>query len=463
NLVKKQIFFTALSIFTLSLSVYILTNTVMSLRRDNTLFSTIFSALASVLVFNNIFFVENFTFSYHLIFQVSALLLIAFSVRLLAMNFSVRTMFGYLLFAILINFIYQGYGGLLVPLVSVFLLSHSRGSLKRYFISICSACAAYIISLAVNIAYIKYVHPIFSSVSYRSFKDMSLTVVMANVKNLIKAQHNVWVSHFTLLPEYFFVSIFILSIVVFILIKKEQGLGQAVTVGMLTVVIFSAIFFSYLPPIFSPALWLVPRTIIGISALPGVIFLASLLFGRLGNGLKFFTGAVILVYVAVLFIYTNRIAGDQIHTNRMDNEYAKLIMQEIVMKEKESGNNVSRLSFVPDAFPTLCYKDVICWGNLNVSARLKPNAEGCEGCEHWSFPNLLRMNSGRSFEVVPMDPAVYEIFFKDRDWDHFSSEQIVYYYSFFLIIVWKFLKLTPMGLRGVFPLFGKEGAGEIFQ
>jgi hypothetical protein len=100
----------------------------------------------------------------------------------------------------------------------------------------------------------------------------------------------------------------------------------------------------------------------------------------------------------------------------MDKEYAKLVAQEILASEKESGVTISKLSFVPDRQPTYCYDGTICFGwHLNASVR---NVK-------WGFPFLLRMVSGRSFQVVEMDPSIYETFFKDKNWDIFDKDQVV--------------------------------------
>lgn len=416
NLVRHQVCFTVISILMLSLSIFILTKTALSLKKEDSHFYTAFFTLSSVLIFNNIFSVEHFIFTINAPFHSLSMLLIALTIKIIVKDLSFVRFFLCLFTISCINLIYQGYGGLLIPLGAVFLMYINKDSLKRFFYSLFLLCTAYFFSLLLSVFYIKYLHPIFYGwISYRN-PVILFSKIIENIKVLINQQYVIWVTHLNMLPKYFFILSIALIIILFFLSRKEAAFKFNSSFIMLAVILLSAVLLSFLPHLLSRDLWIVPRTIVGISAVPGIILLTILLIDQNNEvAKKIFVGGSILVYVIVLFSYTVRIESDHIRTNKMDDEYAKLIINEIASKEKKSDIVVSKIGFKFDKYPSWCYKGVICYGNLNISAR----------AESWSFPALLRMNSGRNFEVVKMDSAVFEHFFKDKNWDSFSSEQVI--------------------------------------
>jgi hypothetical protein len=417
NIVRSQIFFTVFSIFVLSLSIFYVSKAALDLKKEPSLYDRVFFPLAAVMIFNNIFFLEHFMFTFSLPMSALAMLLTALSARILSLKPSIKRFLIYTATISAIGFIYQGFGGLLIPLAAIFLTRESGSSYKKYITSMGVVMVSYLISLTASVVYIKYVHPFISSQIYRDFNSINVAKMWGNAIFIRGIQYDVWVTHCNMLPKYFFLAAVIGCIILYFVLKKEPALAKNSILGLATLLL-SSVLVSFVPHLLSPSIGLAPRTIVGISALPGLIIFLLLLARRRSGSRKgdILIGGTILIYLTVLLVYSNRVEGDQIYANRMDKEYAKLVAQEILASEKESGVTISKLSFVPDRQPTYCYDGTICFGwHLNASVR---NVK-------WGFPFLLRMVSGRSFQVVEMDPSIYETFFKDKNWDIFDKDQVV--------------------------------------
>ncbi len=417
NIVRSQIFFTAFSIFILSLAIFYISVAALDLKKEPSLYDRFFLPTAAVMIFNNIFFLEHFMFTFLLPMSALAMLLTALSVRILSLKPSIKRFLMYTVTISAIGFIYPGFGGLLIPLAAIFLTRESGSSYKKYITSMGVVTVSYLISLTASAVYIKYVHPLISSQIYRDFNSINVAKMWDNAIFIIGIQYDVWVTHCNMLPKYFFLAAVIGCIILYFVLKKEPALAKMSVLGLVTLLL-SSVLVSFAPHLLSPNIGLSPRTIVGISALPGLIIFLLLLMRRQSDSRKgdILIGGAILIYLTVLMVYSNRVEGDQIYANRMDKEYAKLVVQEMLAREKETRVSISKLSFVPDENPTYCYDGTICYGwHLNASVR---NVK-------WGFPFLLSMVSGRSFEVVAMDPSVYETFFKGKNWDSFDKDQVV--------------------------------------
>jgi len=417
NLVRSQIIFTAISVFILSLAIFYISKAALTLKGETSVYYRIFFTLSAVLIFNNIFSIEHFVFSFQTPLFSIAMLLAALSAGILLKGTSPKRVLLYTITVSTVGFIYQGFGGVFVPLALVFLLYQSGDSWKKYAVSAGWVLTAYFVSLLLNAAYIKIVDFFSLFGHYRDFNAVNLEKIMGNITHIIKNQQDVWITHCNMLPKYFFLLSVIAAIILYAVTRKDPLMEKMSTLGLLAVVL-SAVFVSFVPHIPSPSIGLAPRALTGISALPGLIFYAALLIRRTKHeSLKedVFIGGTMLIIAAVLFVYTNRIAADHIYTNRMDRQYARLVIQEISSQEEKAGVTVSKLAFVPDKYPTYCYEGAICYDFLNLSIR---NVR-------WGFPYLLKMVSGRNGKVVEMDPSVYETFFKDKNWDNFDKEQVV--------------------------------------
>ncbi len=185
NLIRYQIFFTAISIVILSFSVFYISRTALSLKKEDSLYCRIFFTLSSVLVLNNIFALEHFVFSFQLPLFSIAMFLTALSVRIFGPSLTLKSFILYLMVVSAIGFIYQGLGGFFVPLALVFLLYETRNSVRNFVVLAGGVITAYFISLLLNGAYIRYVHPVFSAAYYRNFNSVNFAKILDNAIYLI--------------------------------------------------------------------------------------------------------------------------------------------------------------------------------------------------------------------------------------------------------------------------------------
>jgi len=417
NLTTDQFFFTLLAIFLLSVAAFILTNSALTLKNAVSGKERILFTLAVLLSINSIFSVENMLFNAFAPYHALAMLLLALSVKVLVERSS---LLAYGLIICAATLIYQGYLGLFAPVAAVFLMYRHADSLKKYLISLSFVAASCGFSILASVLYKRYLHRLIYLTGDVKGRDLFVTnpaKIWDNLSGILAAQKTIWIENCSLLPKYSLLIFLLASLAIFLAVNKDSPKPWRALL-MLAAVVFSAFAMSFLPHVFSAALWIVPRTLNGISALPGIILLAALFRMHEPGGTSRRQIAILAAMAVSLLLtlsYTIRIVSDNIVTSRMDNENAKMISAEIVKQEKKTGVQVVKLAFVNDAQPKWCYDDTICYGNINVRAHVVA----------WAFPSLLRLNTGRAYEVTRMDDTVYAEQFKGRNWNYFSEDQVV--------------------------------------
>lgn len=416
NVVQNQVAFTVTALLLLAAAIQVLTNTALALKGSGSLPDRLLFTLAFIIVVNNMFAVEMMMFSGFTAFHALSMLLIAISIKVLVERSS-WIAYGALVCAV--TLFYQGYVGMFVALTLVFLMYKNSDSLKRFIFSAGLVGGIAGCALLLSRGYQKVIHPIiFPWYRSRSAHALSFDVLSRNLASARSTQELVWIKTFYLLPEYLFVISLLLSAVLFVVAARRRPGTSLSSSAMALCSLVSAVVLSFALLILTPTYYISPRMIPGIAALPGLLYVMALLYLRETGGrstLSLLIAAAVGISVAGTVVYTARIEADTILTNRRDREYALDVIKEIVRQERETGKPSTRLAFVADNGSAPCYDQSICFGNLNSSARLVS----------WSLPSLLRMYSGRQFEYAVMDQSIFEQHFRGRDWDRFSSEQVV--------------------------------------
>jgi hypothetical protein len=149
-------------------------------------------------------------------------------------------------------------------------------------------------------------------------------------------------------------------------------------------------------------------------SLPGIISIFVLfqpdLFRKplISNFLLLF---LILFFSANTYI-SYRVETSRFETNRLDINIARTVYQEILQYEKDTGRIVTRIAFRHDEAPTLCYPDLVCYGNFRAMGR------------DWTIIPLMSINAGRKFSEAPMPDMIYNSLFAGKNWDSFNKQQI---------------------------------------
>ncbi|MDD9266611.1 glucosyltransferase domain-containing protein [Paenibacillus sp. GCM10023248] len=373
---------------------------------------------ASLLITNNIFNIELLSHIYLAVFSSLAVLLNVLAARIVSEK---QTLTKYLLSCVLVTCslcLYQGWGALFLPLVLVFYLLEKNYSIIILLKRIVIFTSIYLFACIINLIYLKVIHPhFFGNIEHRAENNIN---IISNIITIIKIQKNIWLYHDYLLPKYFFmISVIVLILIsISIIIKNKLKLTFNLLISAFIVMLICIL--PFMPHLITATVWAVPRTIPVISALPGFLILISLIFIQdssktFNNNMHSITLLVSVIIFMRIIVSTTQIESDQIATNKIDEEMATLIVNTIQVKEKELNTTVTKLSFIQDKNPKYMYKDIKGFGDLNVRAMVID----------WTAKILISNISNKAYQITEFDKDIYDDYFKDKNWDFFSPDQII--------------------------------------
>jgi hypothetical protein len=132
---------------------------------------------------------------------------------------------------------------------------------------------------------------------------------------------------------------------------------------------------------------------------------------------------ILLIVLSIAFLFNvfhlQAISINQYANNRIDQEYALNVVNAIEDHENDTGETIKEIAFCFDSQPMYAYNGNIRYivGDINMRAMWYS----------WTDTEIINYYAERSFKEVAMDESVYDIYFKDRNWNFFvPSEQLVF-------------------------------------
>jgi len=413
NTAAHQSYFTFPSLCLLALSIYLLVRLFFGLREEWDIKSFVLLCLSCVVSLCNVFMLHWFLFPEVVIFMMTGLILSILALFLLRDSGALRWILCYVLLLAAVSF-YQAVGAFFVTFGMLYIAMRrarqSPASVLRGFI------AVFIVYGLAGITNVLLMTWHGRTTDRTSFQH---TNPLKNIYGIIGSlQEKLQSTNLGAAPIYAFISlIFFLLVCGSLLLWKsadKKGLFQILFVLVaLTIGSFAA---TMAPHLLTSTVDMSPRSIVALMSLPGVISLFMLSQPGPFNNKPLFSHLLLGFLLVFLFVNTYIIYSVEVSrfaTNRLDKEIARMVYQEILQYEKETGNTVRRIAFRHDEEPTLCYPGLICYGNFRAMGR------------DWTIVPLISLVSGRSFIEASMPDSVYDIFFKGKNWNLYSKEQIM--------------------------------------
>ncbi len=343
NINLWQVFFNLLAIIITFISVVVMHKTIQKLTSDKKI-SSFLTLMSLVFTFYNFFGYELFLFN--VFFSISIqYLLIAISLKLIVEKQNIKNIF----IAIILNFIglciYQGAGVLFLPLAFILIgYKYISKSFSTFIRELLKAFSVYAGACFLNLLYIKLL-PIAS----RYEGEIS---IINNLKSILSVQKNLWLDTFGIFPRNFFILIMMFLIIICLLIAffpKKNNNMKIRKILILFSAIISTIVFSFAPLVISNIV-IVPRIVMIISSLPGVLLLYILIFGEI----KFKKDKVSLYTILTLFSFgysllmvnaSSTMINGLVKTNKADQDEVREV--EKIIQEKAS-TEIKYLAFFPD-------------------------------------------------------------------------------------------------------------------
>lgn len=160
----------------------------------------------------------------------------------------------------------------------------------------------------------------------------------------------------------------------------------------------------------------VPRTVYVLGAIMPVLMIEFLLLNQ--NSVKL--TQIVLIYVGIFlgiqYFGTCRIETSHYASNVIDYYDVNYIAQQVWIYENDTGNHISKIKIYRDDTPLGIYYGLTGYGAVNE--RVMSNA--------WAAGSAYRRFSGADIQIEEGDEAVYNEYFKGKNWHFLDDEQIVF-------------------------------------
>lgn len=238
------------------------------------------------------------------------------------------------------------------------------------------------------------------SVTFDKLKECfsNLAMLLRNGKGLLPT---VWLPLLVLL--------FSCGVTLYELVKKKNK-GAVLYYVLLVPAVFAMI---YVIPLAQIAVYLPPRIVAPFYTVQSMLLLLA--FACASGRIKELACYVCCGYLVVQIIFGNVIVANRYVSNTLDKVYINMVYEKIVEYEEETGIEVKKFAVATDAYSPFHYDEVY-YKTDQINEKIMGTATN----------SLMQVETGRVFEKVPMDEAIYEEFFAGKDWKYFdASEQLI--------------------------------------
>lgn len=241
----------------------------------------------------------------------------------------------------------------------------------------------------------------------------SLLRIMDTLKWLLKDCMGV-------MPPYFYttlcmIGMIAIAVTLYFIIDKEGRMldGVIILLSLLGTVV----------AVFVPCImdeWIAHRSISGyMMILPFICIYSFILLPncRKKAGHSVYWGLIIILILnfTANWFYSTKLYKEQVIVNTVDQADTKFYYSRIRKYEIESGTEITKIAKGYDAKPTQVLPGTTSPKSINDRAMETT----------WGFRDIFPFVTGRRFDVVEFEPAVYEKYFAGKDWDELSEEQVV--------------------------------------
>ena len=316
----------------------------------------------------------------------------------------------YILLAIILMFIancsYQGIVGIFVSITLVFILKHSN-SIKQFIINNYIVGSVYAVPAALDFLIMKLI--------FKTNRTNGQVVLIDSLKKILKCLMQMYVKMYNLLPKYAFILLILFTFAVFCSkIWKEKKILHILKIMYL---IIGITFFAIAPQFVQPTdfIWFVPRTTYSFASMYGILVLHLVMNYEINGLLK-----KVIIAISCLFILFQaqkfiKLEKDRYILNKKDENITMQIIEQINNYEKQTGKAITQVSIYEDEKPNLTYNGIFATGDMNIKCY----------STNWSAIEILRYYSKKDLKLVGNDKIIEQIF-KNKNWDEFNFEQIIF-------------------------------------
>ena len=241
--------------------------------------------------------------------------------------------------------------------------------------------------------------------------SLSISTILHNAVEIIKLQKRIWYSTYHFLPKYAAIIVVLLLLLIFgITVAKEFNMKNWCYFILVFLISYGIIF---APHLITESLWFAQRTIVAYFSIFMII-----VCGTIYNHQKLNIDRLILG-ILTLFLFLNinaiqSIGANHYSNNKLDQNYAVMIQDQIERYEQETGNIITKIACIVDSHPVYSYPGIqYTIFDTNVRGFVLP----------WADVNMINFYNGKNYEKVVMDEEIYNQYFAGKDWNRFVPEE----------------------------------------
>lgn len=370
--------------------------------------------ISIILSFINVFLLEWFLYPEITFFLGTGLVSTVAAIYILNKGNRIINIIGSFLFLMISMGIYQANLGIFIIYSLVICLIKNKMnlnivSLKESFIILFIG----FFNSVLNVLLLKLAIVLGIAVKGDRAPSFNFEVIKTNIEGVLRVQKSIWNNAYNFLPKY---SVSIFGIVLFFmlgyLLRKNKYCKKNIAYFICVIVINYLIIFA--PHLFTSNLWLAQRTIVGFFMFLSSIIILVMFNCKNNNKMEKALLVISSTFLIVNYIQIHNIGINHMKSNRLDQEYASMINQEIEKYENQNNIKVKYIAAENDTKPTYNYKNIgYSIYDTNIRAFITP----------WANVNMINYFSGKNYIKVPMDSTIYEKYFKGKNWNEFSKDE----------------------------------------
>ena len=401
-----------ISLFTLSISVFILYKNILKLHKNKKLIE-----LLAVLVISYITII-NFTTMDLLVFVESGVLCIALLLCVLAacewLNNPKPKYLKIFILLYIAALCHQAILNIYVPLGLMFVAFKNKDDVKKAFRE------AFLVLLFYGIAIISGI--ITSNIINSIFNIGARETIIPSIPFIFetygKYLNLMVVETLGVGPKCWHIVVMSIITAVF-LINNIKNKDKKINLFYYTAILLSAILLPILPVTMQEktAQYLEFRMALSFGASIGIMLLYTLL------SIKETTNKIfkfIIAFSCLIFIFNGQYivksSGEMVATNLMDRNFAKTIIYNIEQYEIKNNTQVKYIAIQCDLEPEFFYDGSEKYRCLNIKSI----------ATDWDLIEMLEVFSGRKFEPKKVTEEAYNKYFAGKNWKYFDEEQLVF-------------------------------------
>ena len=317
---------------------------------------------------------------------------------------------------LLANFSYQGTVGLFVLFSAVYVIKSSK-NIKAFLINNIYLGVVYLVPAVINYVIVK--------VFFHNSRVSGEFNIFESIHRIINESIQMITKTYRIIPKYLFFWLLFITIclVLFVIIKSKKNLKYKIfTILSVFYLLILGGLATVAPQIMQStnAIGFAARNTYTFASFIGVLFLLMYVFDiDIYNYIEYILICVAIILISLQYLNFSDFERDRYIINYNDNEIGRVIRNKIFDYECKNHIMIKNVSFYTKLINGSSYT----YPNIRISGDVNLKAMYPDWAREYFIKYIL---NGRDINVKNPDIDVYNKYFYNKYFDHFTDDQIVF-------------------------------------